>query len=177
MLNAISNTNYVLNFFNLSVSELDELMGEDDSYNCGFDDFMLTRRVGNKQFTVSTVNGKRWYWKVKPFVAWPDNRYYVRGFFRRTRLHLPQALRLLGITLPQLVEELHQYLDLEFPGRPDGWSWIDTSWSHVWPNMELKIHVESEPGLDEPLWRFDLIEDIEGEGPVDMDPYDDDIPF
>lgn len=178
MLHANTNLNHVLNFFDLTKKELDQQMGEDDYYNYGHCSFELTRRVGRKEFSVRTINGNEWFWTVEPIICY-GSQYYTDNFVRRTRLHLRQALRVLGKTKQEVDSAITREIDREYPEWFYGVCPVSLTWV-IADGVRVDLSVESlyVEGSDEEAIRYEftLTECAEGEGPVLYRP-DDDIPF
>lgn len=178
MLYANTNLNHVLNFFDLTKKELDQQMGEDDYYNYGYGEFELHRWLGSKEFSAYTINGQEWRWTVRSTVCY-GNEYYTDDFHRRTRLHLRQALRVLGKSKREIDSAVTYEIAREYPEWFYGVCPVFLSWDITdGVRMDLSVEPQYVEGSDEDAirYKFTLVEDAEGEGPVLTRP-DDDIPF
>lgn len=178
MLYANTNLNYVLNFFDLTKEELSQEMGEDDCYNYGFGAFELTRWLGSKEFSAFTVNGQDWGWTVRSTVCF-GSEYCVDDFHRRTRLHLRQALRVLGKSKREIDSAITYEIARDYPKWLYGVCPVFLSWKIAdGIRMELSAEPKYVNGSNENAirYKFTLVEDAEGEGPTLPYP-EDEIPF
>ena len=173
---ATSNTNFVLRFFNLTAEQLDREMGEDNGFQFGYYPYQLERALGNKRFVAFTYGcNDTWEWETYPLPVPTQSQYNTGSWYRSTKLHVKQALRMLGITRAQLVQRLDVELDRDYPDRPYYWCWAMESFSCPLPqNRRLIVTVEN-IGADY-RWSFELEEHFIFEGPTLPYP-EEDIPF
>lgn len=172
---ATSNTNFVLNFFNLTAEQLDREMGMDDGFQLGFYPYQLERELGNKRFAATYAWNNTWEWETYPLPVPMQSQYNTGSWYRSTILHMKQALRILGMTYAQLVQRLDVELDRDYPDRPYYWCWNVEFFSHSLPQNRQLIVTAKNLGPDYD-WSFELLEHIEYEGPVLPYP-EDEIPF
>lgn len=165
---ATSNTNFVLHFFNLTAEQLNREMGEDDGFQFGRYPYELERNLGNKRFVATYAYNNTWEWETYPLPTPVQSQYDTGSWYRSTKLHMKQALRVLGITRAQLVQDLDVELDRD-------WCWDTKSFSYSLPqNCRLIVTVRNV--VDDCEWDFVLEEHIEFEGPI-LPYLEDEIPF
>lgn len=172
---ATSNTNFVLRFFNLTADLLDREMGEDNGFQFGWYPYELERELGNKRFVATYAYNDTWEWETYPLPVPVQSQYNTGSWYRSTSIHMKQALRLLGITLAQLVQRLDAELDQEYPDRPYYWDWGMESFSYSLPQNRRLIVTVINIGFHYE-WNFVLEEHIEFEGPILPYP-EENIPF
>ena len=156
---ATSNTNFVLRFFNLTAEQLDREMGEDNGFQFGWYPYELERELGNKRFVATYAYNDTWEWETYPLPVPVQSQYNTGSWYRSTSVHMKQALRILGITRAQLVQD--------HPDRP--------YYSYSLPQNRRLIVTVRNIG-DDYEWNFVLEEHIEFEGPTLPYPKDE-IPF
>ena len=156
---ATSNTNFVLRFFNLDAEQLDREMGEDNGFQFGLYPYELERELGNKRFVATYAYNDTWEWETYPLPVPVQSQYNTGSWYRSTSVHMKQALRILGITRAQFVQDHSDRPYYLYP-LPQNRQLIVTA-----KNMGLGYE-----------WNFILQEHIEFEGPT-LPHSEDEIPF